>query len=275
VGVDPADFGDPGAAWRRLHDRYATRATLLDRYALEAASRGVTVDELDPELRTRLALEVIAAHAPGFELVAGSDRTERDPVEVVPYDPAWAKRFAAWRERLRAALGEGAVRIEHVGSTAVPGLAAKPVIDIQVSVPDVNDEAAYVPAIEGLGVALRSREIGHRYFRPAGDRPREVQIHVSAAGSDWERDHLLFRDFLRAHPATRGDYAVLKSELAGRYRRDRIAYNEAKTHFILDAMEPARRWAAETGWRIGAAELRPGAASGRARRLRSGSAARR
>lgn len=251
VGVDPDNFGDPAAAWRRLHDRYGTRATLLDRYALEAASRGLSVDQLDREVRDRLTMEVLGAHMPGFELVGGSQRRQRDPVAIVPYDPAWPARFAAWRERLAGALGPVARRIDHIGSTAVPRLPAKPVIDIQVSVPDVDDEAAFVPAIERLGVALRSRELGHRYFRPAGHRAREVQVHVCPAGSEWERRHLLFRDYLGADAPTREAYAALKRQMADRYRDDRIAYTEGKTSFILNAMERAERWATETGWRVG------------------------
>lgn len=254
VGVDPGDVGDPDEAWRRLHNRYGVRATLLDRYALEAASRGVRVDELERDLREQLAHDVLGAHMPGFEVVGGSDRHQRDAIEVVPYDPNWARRFAVWRDILAAALGETAVRIEHVGSTAVPGLAAKPVIDIQIAVPDVDDEAAFVAQVEATGVAFRSREIGHRYSRPAGDRHREVQIHVCQAGSEWERVHLLFRDFLRVDAPTRETYVALKRDLARRYRDDRYAYNEAKTNFILDAMERAERWAAQSGWR--APELR-------------------
>ncbi|HLF68092.1 MAG TPA: GrpB family protein, partial [Gaiellaceae bacterium] len=141
---------------------------------------------------------------------------------------------------------------EHIGSTAVPGLPAKPVVDVQVSVADVEAEA-YAPGIEGLGIALRSREPGHRYFWPAGDRPRDVQIHVCRAGSEWEREHLLLRDFLRADEGTRERYGRLKLELAGRYRDDRLAHNEAKTGFILDALEGAERWAARVGWAVPAA----------------------
>lgn len=242
VGIDPYAIDDPAAAWRRLHDAHGTRATLLDRYALEATARGVTVGGLDPRLRAALAQEVLAMHAPGFELVAGSDRSGPDPVEVVPYDPAWPSRFAAWRDRLARVLGAAALQIEHVGSTAVPGLPAKPVVDIQVSVVDVEDEASYAPHIERAGVALRARETGHRYFRPSGDRPRDVQVHVWGTGSDWEDRHLLFRDYLRADAASRDAYAALKQELAARYRYDRIAYNEAKTNFILDALEQAHAW---------------------------------
>jgi GrpB-like predicted nucleotidyltransferase (UPF0157 family) len=200
------------------------------------------VDELDDTFRGRLALEVVAAHTEGFEVVPGSERKASDPIEVTPYDPEWPARFAGWRERLQGELGPAALRIDHIGSTAVPGLPAKPIIDIHVGVADVEDEPSYVPAIERAGVALRSREIGHRYFRPAGDRPRQVQVHVTDAGSAWHETHLLFRDFLRHDAPTREAYGRLKTELAGRYRRDRIAYNEAKTNFILDTMERARAW---------------------------------
>jgi GrpB-like predicted nucleotidyltransferase (UPF0157 family) len=244
VGLDPQSPGSPDDAWRRLHQRFGPRATLLDRYALEAASRGVTVAELDPALKAKLTLDVVSTHWPGFEFVGGSERPDSDPIQVVDYDPQWPARFEALRERLAQALGASAVRIDHIGSTSVPGLAAKPVIDIQVSVLELEDEGSYVPQIEALGIALRSRDDAHRYFRPAPGTPRDVQIHVCPAGSAWERQHLLFRDFLRTDAATREAYGQLKRELATRYRDDRIAYTEAKTGFILDAMERAERWAA-------------------------------
>jgi GrpB-like predicted nucleotidyltransferase (UPF0157 family) len=198
------------------------------------------VDELDGTFRSRLALEVVAAHTEGFEVVPGSERPASDPIEVTPYDPEWPARFTGWRDRLQGELGPAALRIDHIGSTAVPGLPAKPIIDIHVGVADVDDEPSYVPGIERCGIALRSREAGHRYFRPAGDRPRDVQVHVSRASSDWHRSHLLFRDFLRSDEPTRDAYGRLKTQLAATYRDDRIAYNEAKTAFILDALDRAR-----------------------------------
>lgn len=248
VGLDPADFGDPRRAWQRLHDRFGRRVTLVDRYALEAAGRGVAPDQLDREERARLTREVLAVQYPGLEFTTTSERGVSDPVEVSAYNDGWPKAFDAWGTRLAEALGEAAVRIDHVGSTAVPGLEAKPIVDLQVSVEDVDDEARYVPAIEALGVSLRFREPGHRYFRPAGDLPRTVQIHVCDAGGAWERDHLLFRDYLRADGEARDSYARLKRELAERYRDDRLAYNEGKTRFILDALDEAREWAERTGW---------------------------
>jgi GrpB-like predicted nucleotidyltransferase (UPF0157 family) len=244
VGVNPEAPGAPDEAWRRLHQRFGPRATLLDRYALEAAARGIRVEELDPALKASLTLDVVSTHWPGFELVEGSERPDSDPVDVVAYDPAWPTRYEIWRARLTAALGATARRVDHVGSTSVPGLAAKPVIDIQISAPDLEDEPAYVPQIEALGIALRSRDPQHRYFRPSPGSPRDVQVHVCAVGSEWERQHLLFRDFLRADAPTRVAYGRLKRELAVRYRDDRIAYTEAKTGFILDAMDRAEQWAA-------------------------------
>ena len=250
VGLDPRDFGDPSEAFVRLHDRFGRRVTLVDRYELEAAAQGIEPEQLDWELRARLAYEVIPMQLPGWEVVEVGARTVTDPIEVVPYRDEWAAAFAEWRKPLLGVLGETAVRVEHVGSTAVAGLAAKPVIDIQVSVRDVEEEASYVPAIERLGVALRSRDAGHRYFRPAGAAPRTVQVHVIDAGSTWEREHLLFRDFLRADAETTDGYARLKLELARRYRDDRLAYNDAKTGFILDALEEAESWAARIGWKL-------------------------
>lgn len=249
VGLDPAAFGDPGDAWRRLHERFGPRVTLIDRYALEAAHRGIHPDQLEADTRTRLRAATLRAQFPDMEFTTGSERTD-GTIEVAAYDDRWPARFVEWRSRLSAALGAAAIRIEHVGSTAVPGLAAKPIIDIQVSVASADDEATYVPAVEGAGARLRAREPGHRYFRPPADRPREVHVHVCEAGSAWERNHLLFRDYLRARPAARDAYAELKGELTVRYPDDRLAYTDAKSAFILDALEAAGEWAAQAGWRL-------------------------
>lgn len=249
VGLDPVAVRDPAAAWRRVRDRFGGHVTLLDRYALEAVVRRIDVEELDEETRTRLGREVLAVQFPGLELRPEAERHD-GPVEVVPYDPAWASRFEEWRIRLADAIGPAARRIEHVGSTSVPGLAAKPIIDIQVSVDDPEDEASYVSAIERCGLVLRSREPGHRYFRPPAGRGRDVHVHVCAVGSPWQRAHLLFRDYLRAHPAVRDAYAVLKRDLARHYAADRLAYTDAKSAFVLDALDAAAEWAHRTGWQV-------------------------
>jgi GrpB-like predicted nucleotidyltransferase (UPF0157 family) len=254
VGLDPDAFGDPDAAWRALHARFGRRITLVERYALEAVLRGIAVDDLPLAVRSELGRSLLAVRFPDFALVEGSESTRDDPIVLAPYDPSWPGQFDTWRHGLADALGETARRIEHVGSTAVPGLVAKPVIDIQLSVPDVAAEDAYVPAIEGLGVALRSREAVRRYFRPSGDRPRIVQIHVCVVGSEWERDHLLFRDYLRTDADARRDYETVKHEAAARFVDDRLAYTDVKTGVILDLLEQAELWAAQTGWRVGGSD---------------------
>lgn len=172
-----------------------------------------------------------------------------EPVEISLYDPAWPHIFEELRDRLAAAMGPTALRIDHVGSTAVPGLAAKPVVDVQVSVPDVEAEAAYRDAIERQGLALRYREVGHRYFRPPPGLPRTWQVHVCSAGSHWERVHLLFRDYLRAHRDRADAYARLKRRLARVHPDDRIAYTDAKSAFIEETLTLAEAWAEGIGWR--------------------------
>lgn len=238
IGLDPAALGDPADIWRRLHERFGSRITLIDRYALEASHRGIDPDQLNADTRARLQAETLRAQSPGMEFTTGSERAD-GAIEVVAYDERWPVRFAKWRERLALALGPAAIRIDHVGSTAVPGLAAKPIVDVQVSVADIEDEPAYLSAVESTGLQLRLREPRHRYLRPPADRPREVHVHVCEAGSTWERDHLLFRDHLRADPAARLAYAELKRDLAQRYPDDRLAYTDAKSAFILDALNDA------------------------------------
>jgi len=239
---------DPAAEWLRLRERLGRRATVSDRYELEAQARGCEVEDLSAEDRERLAREVLALQSPGMELLPAAARPS-SPVVVAPYDVAWPRLFAEWRERIAGAV-PSAVRIDHVGSTSVPGLAAKPTVDIQVSVADVEHERSYLPAFEGAGLLLRLREPGHRYLRPPAGRSRAVHIHVCDAGGAWEREHLLFRDYLRAHPEAAAAYGRLKRDLAYRWTDDRLAYTDAKTGFILDALEEAERWAAATGWTV-------------------------
>jgi GrpB-like predicted nucleotidyltransferase (UPF0157 family) len=152
--------------------------------------------------------------------------------------------------RLKERLGAAALRIEHVGSTAVPGLPAKPIVDIQVSVADLTDESCYVAQIEAVGLRLRSRDVYHRYFRPPDEQVRDVHIHVCAAGSQWEREHLLFRDYLRSDVQARRSYADVKADAAHVWADDRIAYTDAKNEVILDLLEAAQEWAASVGWSI-------------------------
>jgi GrpB-like predicted nucleotidyltransferase (UPF0157 family) len=241
IGVDPAAYTDPFDVWLRLRAGYGPRVNVIDLYALVANPRGIEAYELPIAERKQLCVRALPATVEGFEVLGASDRPELEPVEIAPYEEKWSQLFAAWRERLTQALGATAKRIEHVGSTAVPGLAAKPTIDIEVSVDDLEDESRYVPPIEALGVQLRNRDFEHRFFRPFSGMPREVHIHVCAMGSEWERRHLLFRDYLRANAHAREAYTRAKLAAAVRWRDDRIAYTAAKDDQIRELMAAAER----------------------------------
>jgi GrpB-like predicted nucleotidyltransferase (UPF0157 family) len=155
-------------------------------------------------------------------------------VRLAEYDPAWPARFAARAAELRAVLGDRARLVEHVGSTSVPGLAAKPTIDILVGVDDPDDEPAYLPDLEAAGYDLRVREPGHRCLRI--EEPL-VNLHIYASGDPEVREVLLFRDRLRADPTDRKRYEDAKRALADREWRDMNYYAEAKQpviHAILN-----------------------------------------
>lgn len=157
-------------------------------------------------------------------------------VNIVDYDPAWVNRFEEERDRLRAALGETARMIEHIGSTSVPGLAAKPVVDILLTVGDVDDESGYRSAIEALGYELRVREPGHRAFRTPA---RDVNLHVWPTDDPAVDSYLRFRDRLRNAPEDRALYERVKRELATRDWRDVNYYAEAKSEVVAEILERA------------------------------------
>lgn len=248
LGVDPDSYGDPFDIWCRLRVEYGARATLIDLYTLAAHSRGQAAHELSQIEREGLAAQALPIAFPGYQVIPGSGRQVRDPIEITPYDEDWPLRYEMWRSRLSNALGPTAERIDHVGSTAVPGLAAKPVIDIQVSVQRIGDEDAYVANIEALGIQLRSRDDEHRFFRPFSGLPRDVQVHVCSIGSRWEWEHLLFRDYLRGSESAREAYTDTKRRAAARWRDDRLGYPDAKSDRILDLLVLAEEWARRVGW---------------------------
>ena len=173
-------------------------------------------------------------------------------ISIEPYDPLWPGRFAVLGTRLREALGEVALRIDHIGSTAVPGLDAKAVIDVQISVAALEPVDPFRLPLEGLGLVYQAdnTERTKRYFR---ERPGDARthFHVRRAGSLSEQLPLLFRDYLREHPADAASYAELKARLATQYGENRAGYTDAKGPFIWAAVERADRWAQRTGWEPG------------------------
>ena len=230
---------EPLDAWRRLRAVEGPSVTLADLYELVARSRGISLAELGVADRHAIGQTAMAELWPRFTVTQGTERPG-DLIRLVAYDRTWPDRFALWRRQISDALGSRAERIEHVGSTSVPGLAAKPIIDIQVSVGDLADEPGYVPALQQLGLDLRSRDDLHRYFRPVPARPREVHVHVCAAGSIWEDEHLLFRDYLREHAEARSQYLQAKRAAASQWSDDGFAYTDAKTVVVLELLARAR-----------------------------------
>ena len=235
-------------AWRERREREGDHVALHDLYDLVAESRGVTAEDLDLHERQALAARALEVIWPGFEQVAPVRPSGR--IEVVAYDEAWPLRFAALRDRLAGALGTVALRIDHVGSTSVPWLDAKPIIDVQISVADCADELAYAPAIIGCGFELYSRDEEHRFFSPAPPAPRTAHLHVCSAHSAFEFDHLVFRDFLRSHAAACRTYAEMKREAARKWSDDRLGYTYAKSDLILDLLDEAKSWARSSGWTV-------------------------
>lgn len=161
-------------------------------------------------------------------------------IHLVEYDPSWPDQFAAHAATIAAALGDRALRIEHIGSTSVPGLAAKPKIDILLVVSNSADESSYVPQMEAAGYELRLREPDfheHRLLSPPG---RSANIHVVSLGSTEIERWLTFRDRLRSHAGDRRLYEATKKELARRRWRDTDAYADAKSDVIEGIIAAAR-----------------------------------
>lgn len=170
-------------------------------------------------------------------ITIGDLRTEQ--VVVADYDEAWPGLFAREADRIRGALGDRALAVNHVGSTSVPGLPAKPIIDIDLTVADSSDEESYIPALESAGYVLRLREpdwYEHRLFKGPDTN---INLHVFSPGTEELERHLLFRDWLRTHPDDRDLYARTKRELAARQWKYVAHYAHAKTEIIVEILKRA------------------------------------
>lgn len=168
-------------------------------------------------------------------------------VEVVPHDPRWRDAFEAEAKQVAAALGENAVAIHHAGSTAIPGIHAKPIIDLLVEVRDVAETDARSAAMASLGYQVMGEYgmPGRRYFRKDGaDGTRTHHVHAFLAGSGEVERHLAFRDYLIAHPADARRYGELKRKLAAEHPRDADAYMDGKDGFIREMDRRAAEWRA-------------------------------
>jgi [ribosomal protein S5]-alanine N-acetyltransferase len=169
-------------------------------------------------------------------------------IVLQPYDHGWPLAFVAEAKALSQALGGRAIRIEHVGSTSVSGLAAKPVVDIQVSVRDLSGFADLAACLARLGyhhVPLGDFDRVYPFFQKPAGWPATFHVHLCVAGGEQERRHLAFRDHLRRHPAVAADYLALKRRLAGQFAGDtfesREQYSLAKSSFVEAVLAEALR----------------------------------
>jgi GrpB-like predicted nucleotidyltransferase (UPF0157 family) len=174
------------------------------------------------------------------EVTIGGPQVLTGRIEIREYDPAWPELYAREAERIRAVLGDRVVRLEHGGSTSVPGLPAKPIIDIVLEVPDSSDELAYVPDLEAAGYVLRIREpdwFEHRGFKGPDT---DINLHVFSAGCAETDQMLLFRDWLRSNEADCELYLQAKRDLAARDWKYTQQYADAKTAVVSEIIARAR-----------------------------------
>ncbi len=169
----------------------------------------------------------------------GEPTVHNDRITLVEYDPAWPRNFEAEAKRIRRALGERALLLEHVGSTSVPGLIAKPIVDIVLAVADSAEEPAYVPALEAAGYRLHIREPDwheHRKFKGPGVN---INLHVFTEGSPEVERMLSFRDRLRSNVEDRKLYARTKRDLAQQTWKYVQDYADAKTQVVNEILTRA------------------------------------
>ena len=167
-------------------------------------------------------------------------------ITICEYDANWPALFEEEAHRLRIAFGSTAQRIEHVGSTSVPALAARPIIDIQVSVASLVPHGRYVEPMAAFGyrhVALGDFDLVYPFFHRPADWPSTHHVHLCDAGGEQEWKHLAFRDYLRAHPSVAREYEALKGELARAHDGDTLksseAYSLAKSGFVANVLRVA------------------------------------
>lgn len=160
-------------------------------------------------------------------------------VKLEPHTERWRQLFAEEAARIRGAVGEYILAIEHVGSTSIDGIAAKPIIDMAASVESLTDGEKCVAPLERIGYEYRGEYgIAKRFYFVKG-APRTHHLHLVRATSDFWRSHLLFRDFLRENPSAAKEYERLKIDLAGKFPDNRDAYLKGKAEFIENILQIA------------------------------------
>ena len=165
---------------------------------------------------------------------------EKGQVRLVPYAPEWSVCFEREKASLQKVLGSKVLDIQHVGSTSIPGMLAKPIIDIAIAVVDFEEAKACIPLVESLGYEYKGEfGIPRRHYFVKGD-PRLFHIHMSELASIEWQNTLLFRNYLRQHMEFAEEYMQLKQQLALQYPQDREAYLNGKTAFVEQVLQLAR-----------------------------------
>ncbi|VUC33250.1 unnamed protein product [Clonostachys rosea] len=172
-----------------------------------------------------------------------SFRKAKPPLEIVPPNPAWPQNFETFKARIVSALGDKAIEVHHTGSTSIPGLPAKDIIDIDLVVPDNTDEPAFVPALEAVGFQFLTREphwFGHRFF--CGYEPLVANLHVWSPGCPEVERHRIFREWLLEHPEDKELYVKIKEE-SSKVTREKggltMDYNLLKENTIREILRRA------------------------------------
>ncbi len=165
---------------------------------------------------------------------------KRGTVKLVPHNSRWKKSYAREAEKLRTIFGSDDLGIQHVGSTAIPGIPAKPIVDIAVAVPSLRAARRYIPALRRIGYQLKHEARTDRLFFAKGhERQRTHYLHVGSRRGQYVRDMVTFRDYLRSHPQVAARYAQLKRKLAGEYAGERPRYTSGKKKFIETVIKKA------------------------------------
>ena len=169
---------------------------------------------------------------------------DKPPVVIVPYDPDWPLEFESEARLIQEQIGSYLEALEHIGSTAVPGLGAKPVIDIMPGLRQLSDARWCIRPLANIGYEyvpeFEDEMPERRYFRKGPPEARTHHVHMVETSTEFWHRHLLFRDYLRTHPVTAEEYEALKHRLAKLHATNREAYTQAKTEFIRGIVEVAR-----------------------------------
>ena len=168
-------------------------------------------------------------------------------IHIAEYDPQWPIEYEKERVRLAEAFGKYALDIQHVGSTSVPGLAAKPIVDIAVAIGEYPLPEQVIKAVCALGYEHMG-EYGmprRHYFRKG--KPRSHHVHAIEPDNEEWLNFVAFRDFLRAHPDVTREYEAMKRQSAAKYEHDRVAYTDSKSPFISETLVKANEWYAQQG----------------------------